>query len=104
MKTDSWLAEVDVLRVSITGRPQSDLGRRTAQSGGTLDVHSGVEVSVATVKGFEAILMTLNLMALYLADFSHQTHSPGELARLFDELTLLDTRACAFNDRGQGTP
>jgi glucosamine 6-phosphate synthetase-like amidotransferase/phosphosugar isomerase protein len=89
LKTDSWLAEGDVLRVGITGRPQSDLGRRTAHSGGTLDVHSGIEVSVATVKGFEAILMTLNLTALYLADVSHQTHSSGELARLFDELTLL---------------
>jgi glucosamine 6-phosphate synthetase-like amidotransferase/phosphosugar isomerase protein len=89
LKTDSWLAEEDVLRVGITGRPQSDLGRRTANSGGTLDVHSGVEVSVATVKGFEAILMTLNLIALYLADISHQTHSSDELARLLDELTLL---------------
>jgi glucosamine 6-phosphate synthetase-like amidotransferase/phosphosugar isomerase protein len=89
LKTDSWLAEDDVLRIGITGRPQSDLGRRTGDSGGTLDVHSGVEVSVATVKGFEAILMTLNLIALYLADISHQVHSSGGLARLFDELTLL---------------
>jgi glucosamine 6-phosphate synthetase-like amidotransferase/phosphosugar isomerase protein len=48
-----------------------------------------VEVSVATVKGFEAILMTLNLTALYLAGISHQTHSSGELARLLDELTIL---------------
>lgn len=89
LKTDSWLAEEDVLRVGITGRPQSDLGRRTAHSGGTLDVHSGVEVSVATVKGFEAILMTLNLTALYLAGISHRTASSGGLTRLVDELTLL---------------
>jgi glucosamine 6-phosphate synthetase-like amidotransferase/phosphosugar isomerase protein len=89
LKSDSWLAEEDVLRLGITGRPQSDLGRRTADSGGTLDVHSGVEVSVATVKGFEAILMTLNLIALYLAFISHQQPSPDELSRLVDELTTL---------------
>jgi glucosamine 6-phosphate synthetase-like amidotransferase/phosphosugar isomerase protein len=89
LKSDSWLAEEDVLRLGITGRPQSDLGRRTADSGGTLDVHSGVEVSVATVKGFEAILMTLNLIALYLAGVSQQISSLGKLPRLFDELTLL---------------
>jgi len=89
LKTDSWLAEEDVLRIGITGRPQSDLGRRTAQSGGTLDVHSGVEISVATVKGFEAILMTLNLTALYLTDISLKTPSSSELIRLFDEITLL---------------
>ncbi|MGB7873969.1 MAG: hypothetical protein WBL25_06265 [Anaerolineales bacterium] len=88
LKVDSWLAEVGLLRLGITGRPQSDLGRRTAHSGGTLDVHSGVEVSVATVKGFEAILMTLNLTALYLADISRQKHSKAELARQFHQLTL----------------
>ena len=75
LKADSWLAEEDMLRLGITGRPQSDLGRRTADSGGTLDVHSGVEVSVATVKGFEAILMTLNLIALYLASTSQKRSS-----------------------------
>jgi glucosamine 6-phosphate synthetase-like amidotransferase/phosphosugar isomerase protein len=89
LKADSWLAEEDVLRLGITGRPQSDLGRRTADSGGTLDVHSGVEVSVATVKGFEAILMTLNLIALYLASIYHKQPSADELSRLVDELTTL---------------
>ncbi len=79
LKSDSWLAEEDVLRLGITGRPQSDLGRRTADSGGTLDVHSGVEVSVATVKGFEAILMTLNLIALYLASASQKISSVGRV-------------------------
>lgn len=71
LKVDALLAEVDLLRLAVTGRAQSDLGRRTATSGGVLDVHSGVEVSVATVKGFEAILMTLNLVALRLADLRH---------------------------------
>jgi glucosamine 6-phosphate synthetase-like amidotransferase/phosphosugar isomerase protein len=89
LKADSWLAEENVLRLGITGRPQSDLGRRTANSGGTLDVHSGVEVSVATVKGFEAILMTLNLVALYLASISQPKSSSGELSRLYKELTIL---------------
>jgi len=89
LKFDSWLAEEDVLRIGITGRPQSDLGRRTADSGGTLDVHSGVEVSVATVKGFEAILMTLNLIALYQASVYHKQPSADELSRLVDELTIL---------------
>jgi glucosamine 6-phosphate synthetase-like amidotransferase/phosphosugar isomerase protein len=88
LKADSWLAEGGVLRLGITGRTQSDLGRRTAYSAGTLDVHSGVETSVATVKGFEAILMTLNLVGIYLADISNQIHLPDEVARLFDELTL----------------
>jgi glucosamine 6-phosphate synthetase-like amidotransferase/phosphosugar isomerase protein len=96
LKSDSWLAEEDVLRLGITGRPQSDLSRRTADSGGTLDVHSGVEVSVATVKGFEAILMTLNLIALYLASISHKQLSSDELSRLVDELTTLIPRyVCA---------
>lgn len=68
LKTDGWLDEQGLLRLGITGRPQSDLGRRTAGSAGTLDVQSGVEISVATVKGFEAILMTLNLVALRFAE------------------------------------
>lgn len=88
LKMDSWLIEGGVLRLGITGRPQSDLGRRTATSGGTLDVQSGVEVSVATVKGFEAILMTLCLTALKLAEFLHQTAPWGELTRIRDELTI----------------
>ncbi len=88
LKMDSWLIQGDVLRLGVTGRPQSDLGRRTAPSGGTLDVQSGVEVSVATVKGFEAILMTLYLTALMLAELHHQTPPRGEFIRLRDELTL----------------
>jgi len=88
LKMDSWLAQGEVLRLGVTGRPQSDLGRRTAHSGGTLDVQSGVEVSVATVKGFEAILMTLYLSALKLAELHHQTPPRGELTRLQDELSL----------------
>jgi glucosamine 6-phosphate synthetase-like amidotransferase/phosphosugar isomerase protein len=88
LKADSWFAGAEVLRLGITGRPQSDLGRRTASSAGTLDVHSGVEVSVATVKGFEAILMTLNLAALSLSRLHRHGASLAELANLQDELTL----------------
>jgi glucosamine 6-phosphate synthetase-like amidotransferase/phosphosugar isomerase protein len=88
LKMDSWLTQGNVLRLGVTGRPQSDLGRRTAPSGGTLDVQSGVEVSVATVKGFEAILMTLYLTALKLAELHYQTPPRGELSRLKDVLTL----------------
>jgi len=88
LKMDGWLTQGGALRLGVTGRPQSDLGRRTAPSGGTLDVQSGVEVSVATVKGFEAILMTLYLTALKLAELHHQTPPRGELTRLQDELTL----------------
>jgi len=68
LKTDGWLKEQNVLRLGITGRPQSDLGRRTSRSAGTLDVESGVEISVATVKGFESILFTLHLVGLRLAE------------------------------------
>lgn len=67
LKVDAWLGELDVTRLAVTGRPQSDLARRTAASGGVLDVRSGIEVSVATVKGYQAILMTLYLLALQLA-------------------------------------
>ncbi|HSG15003.1 MAG TPA: hypothetical protein VLE70_01615, partial [Anaerolineae bacterium] len=87
LKVDSWLGETGVVRLAITGRPQSDLGRRTAVSGGTLDVQTGVEVSVATVKGFQAILMTLNLLALRLASMYEAGHDASILARLVDELT-----------------
>gem|GEM_PF-1261630 len=96
LKLDAWLAESDLLRVAITGRAQSDLGRRTGNSGGTLDVHSGVEVSVATVKGFEAILMTLALLALQLA-LLRGPGADGETAvsaitTLLDELSLIIPR------------
>lgn len=67
LKADAWLHEMGVLRVIITGRPQSDLGRRGLAAAGTLDVITGVEVSVATVKGFAAILLVLDLLALQLA-------------------------------------
>ena len=70
LKTDGWLQEQDVLRLGITGRPQSDLGRRTSHSAGTLDVESGVEISVATVKGFQSILFTLHLIGLRLAELT----------------------------------
>ncbi|MEJ2750720.1 MAG: SIS domain-containing protein, partial [Anaerolineae bacterium] len=72
LKVDRWLAQMGVKRVAITGRTQSDLGRRAARSGGVLNVHTGVEVSVATVKGYEAILMTLHLLALQLAEMHVQ--------------------------------
>lgn len=68
LKVDGWLADLGVLRLGITGRPQSDLARRTLSSAGALDVRTGVEVSVATVKGYHAILTTLDLLALQLAD------------------------------------
>ncbi len=74
LKTDGWLQEQNVLRVGITGRPQSDLGRRTSRSAGMLDVESGVEISVATVKGFESILFVLHLVGLRLAEL---TGDPG---------------------------
>jgi glucosamine 6-phosphate synthetase-like amidotransferase/phosphosugar isomerase protein len=67
LKVDGWLTDEGLLRLSITGRPQSDLGRRTAFSGGTLNIHTGVETAVATTKGFAAILYTLNLLTLQLA-------------------------------------
>lgn len=89
LKVDNWLAEQDVLRLSVTGRPQSDLGRRTASSAGTLNVRSGVEVSVATVKGFEAILATLDLLALQLARLRGDGHAVEALTRLTDEMALV---------------
>ncbi|MGD2026303.1 MAG: hypothetical protein PVI99_00685, partial [Anaerolineales bacterium] len=86
LKSDSRLAEEGILRLGITGRPQSDLGRRTTYSAGTLNVHSGVEVSVATVKGFEAILMSLNLLAFYLAENSQPVSPSDGFAALINEL------------------
>ncbi|MEW5957536.1 MAG: hypothetical protein AB1801_07425 [Chloroflexota bacterium] len=87
LKVDNLLVELGVLRLGITGRPQSDLGRRTATSAGTIDVRSGVEISVATVKGFEAILACLNLLAVQLAGL--RDSAPAGLARLVDELALV---------------
>ncbi len=88
LKVDHLLAELGLLRLAITGRPQSDLGRRTAASGGALDVRSGMEVSVATVKGYQAVLYTLCLLALQLAGMSRRSSSES-LARCRDELTLV---------------
>jgi glucosamine 6-phosphate synthetase-like amidotransferase/phosphosugar isomerase protein len=92
LKVDDWLAEMEVMRLSVTGRPQNDLGRRTAASAGTLDVRSGVEVSVATVKGFEAILATLDLLALQLARMRQGKPGVERLAQLTRELMLVVPR------------
>ncbi len=89
LKVDDLLAEIGAKRLGVTGRPQSDLGRRTATSAGTLDVRSGVEVSVVTVKGYEAILATLGLLALQLADMRDGSPRPETIARLTDELALV---------------
>ena len=96
LKTDAWLAEAGVLRLAVSGRPQSDLARRTASSAGVLDVRSGVEVSVASVKGFAAILMTLDLLALQLSAMRNGDHAPQEdgdsvarRAALLEELRLV---------------
>lgn len=92
LKVDNWLGEAGVKRLAITGRPQSDLGRRTAGSGGTLDVQTGVEVSVATIKGFQAILMTLNLLTLQLASMYQAGVDASSLAPIVDELTHIIPR------------
>jgi len=91
LKVDDLLAELGAMRLGVTGRPQSDLGRRTATSAGTLDVRSGVEVSVVTVKGYAAILATLDLVALQLARISggEAAAYPQTLARLTDKLVLV---------------
>jgi glucosamine 6-phosphate synthetase-like amidotransferase/phosphosugar isomerase protein len=89
LKVDRWLAEMGVLRLAITGRPQSDLGRRAARSGGTVDVLTGVEMSVATVKGYEAILLTLDLLALQLADLCRVAQDATSPTQLIHELSLL---------------
>jgi len=89
LKVDDLLGESDVMRLGITGRPQSDLGRRTSFSAGALDVRSGVEVSVATVKGYEAILAVLNLVALQLCESRGDPTLVERLAQLSAELTLV---------------
>ncbi len=89
LKVDRWLSRMDVLRVAITGRPQSILGRHGARSGGTLNVHTGVEVSVATVKGYEAILMTLHLLALHLAEWRAAAGETTVLSQLLNELAFV---------------
>jgi glucosamine 6-phosphate synthetase-like amidotransferase/phosphosugar isomerase protein len=101
LKVDSMLGELrapdtptgkigsGLIRIAVTGRPQSDLARRTVHSGGTLDVHTGVEISVATVKGFQGILMTLDLLALRLAELRVATKPSAKLAKLQEQLTVL---------------
>lgn len=92
LKVDDWLSEMGVMRLGVTGRPQSDLGRRTSLSGGTINVHSGVEVSVATVKGYHAILTTLSILAIQLAQMQAGYPGNGTLSRLVDELRLVVPR------------
>ena len=86
LKVDSWLGDSGVKRLAVTGRTQSDLGRRTTDSAGTLDVLTGVEVSVATVKGYQAILMMLNMLALQLAGMRGYGFDVAEHAQLVNEL------------------
>lgn len=89
LKVDDLLAEIGALRLALTGRPQSDLGRRAASSAGTLDVRSGVEISVATVKGYHALLTCLDLLALQLAQIQASAPDAEKLAHLVNELTLV---------------
>jgi len=56
--------------VAITGKPQSDLGRSASESGGTVDVQSGVEVTIATTKGFHSVLYVLSLLAVQLSELT----------------------------------
>ena len=84
LKVDNWLREMAVLRIVVTGRPQSDLGRRGLTTAGTLNVMTGVEVSVATVKGFTAILFVLDLLAGQLSAW--QVASEREF--ILDELAF----------------
>ncbi len=89
LKADNLLAELGAMRLGITGRPQSDLGRRTLPSAGTIDVHSGVEISVATVKGYHAILTSLYLLALRLAPLHTDSAPPEMLSHFTNELRLV---------------
>jgi glutamine---fructose-6-phosphate transaminase (isomerizing) len=99
LKVDGWLADEGLLRLSLTGRPQSDLGRRTIHSGGTINVLTGLETAVATTKGFVAILYTLNLLALQLATLRGETdpawpayrHDLEELVPTLARRLLADT-------------
>lgn len=89
LKVDSWLGDSGVKRLAVTGRTQSDLGRRTTDSAGTVDVLTGVEVSVATVKGYQAILMILNMLALQLAGMRGHGLEVAGVAQLINELALV---------------
>ncbi len=53
--------------IAVTGKPPSDMGRIGRKSGGTIDVLSGDESTVATTKGFESVLYSLGLLAVQLS-------------------------------------
>ena len=63
----NWMESEGFVTISITGKPDSDMGRLAKFSGGTINVLSGDEQSVATTKGFESVLYSLSLLAVHLS-------------------------------------
>ncbi len=61
------LEEAGFVTIAITGKPDSDMGRIGRWSGGTINVLSGDESTVATTKGFESVLYSLSLLAVQLS-------------------------------------
>lgn len=87
LKVDKWLGRMGLCRLAVTGRPHSDLARRTGDSAGVLDVRTGIERSVATTKGYQGILMMLDLLALQLAQLRAGADT-GQMAGFTTELTV----------------
>jgi len=68
LKIMQSLQRKGALCMTITGKPQSDMGRLTENTGGTIDVQSGIENTITTYKGFAAILQCLDLLAVQMGD------------------------------------
>lgn len=72
-ETDSMLKlfhrldEDGFMAIVVTGKPESTLGGIGERAGGTVDVLSGDETTVATTKGFESVLNVLCMLAVHLS-------------------------------------
>jgi len=66
IKAVEYMQNKGAICTTVTGKIQSDLARKTERDGGAVDVQSGPEISVCTVKGFESILYMLDLLAVQI--------------------------------------
>ncbi len=102
LKLDEFLGECGVLRLAVTGRSQSDLGRSAVTSAGTIDVRTGPEMCVAAVKSYAATLVTLWLLGLQLTTMRRcSSQLPVIAARTEQLLTELTTPLGQVVDAGQ---
>jgi len=70
---------------SLTGNLAKEIGALTKDSAGTVKVYTGQEVAVFTTKGFEGILLDLNIVGLQLSQLYEANLAPQQREALKEE-------------------